>query len=74
MKENKLNIGDYLVIVTFHSNKKPDIFRTYSREEAECERARLIDMADEYDYASVRLVQLLSEHEQDRSDEFWIGD
>ena len=76
MKENKSNYGCYQVITTHYANSFGDtprdyVYQTSDLEEAKCERDRLIDMADEYNYESVRIVQLVSLHEREDSEDEW---
>ena len=63
MEECTANNGCYEVITVSHYPERGnDGFVTSSLEEAKCERDRLIDMADEYNYASVKIVQVISHH------------
>jgi len=71
MEECKDNNGNYEVITVSHFPERGnDVFATSSLEEAKCERDRLIDMAEEYNYASVKIVQVVSHHWRE-DEEYW---
>ena len=73
MEEHKENYGSYEVITVSHfADRGNDVFTTSSLEEAKCERDRLIDMADEYNYASVRIVQVVSHHWREDDEDAWL--
>jgi hypothetical protein len=70
MEECEYNNGNYEVITVSHfDGRHDDVFTTSSLEEAKCERDRLIDMADEYNYESVKIVQVVSHHWRDDDEE-----